>query len=274
MFEAWCAALPGVTKVADGYWILPQQARISFPAGAHETLAAIEEASFWFNHRNRVIASVVRRFAPPGTLFDIGGGNGYVSLGLRAAGIDVAMIEPGAAGAKMALARGLPVLQAPFEELQAPENTIPAAGLFDVLEHIANDGAALTRLYALLQPGGRLYIAVPSHALLWSDEDAKAGHYRRYNAAQLCDRLRQAGFSIEYWTYFFAVLLLPILLLRAIPARLGITRRKIPAQDHSLPHTWMGGLVAAALRHEARKIDAGRCIRMGASLLVVARKLG
>lgn len=272
MFEAWCAKLPGVTKIVDGLWALPQHAETSFPAGAHQTLAEIEEKSFWFNHRNRVIASVLRRFTPSGTVFDIGGGNGYVSLGLSAAGFECAVIEPGEGGARTAHQRGLPVLEAPFQCLNISDCSIPAAGLFDVLEHIEDDAAALTQLYRALKPNGRLYIAVPAHGALWSDEDMHAGHYRRYSAAGLDAALRKVGFAVEYTTYFFGVLLLPILLLRALPSRLGLRRRQDASGDHDLPRGLAGRFIAAALAREERAIARGGWRRMGASLIAVARK--
>jgi len=60
-------------------------------------------------------------------------------------------------------------------------------GLFDtiilihVLEHIENDREALTHLYSLLKPGGKVLIEVPATPSLFSIHDKMIGHFRRYN---------------------------------------------------------------------------------------------
>jgi SAM-dependent methyltransferase len=266
--EAWCARVPGLVRSADGHWSLGQSSAISYPASGHASIADIEETSFWFNHRNAVIAAVARRFPPPGPLFDIGGGNGYVSVGLRHAGFGCLVIEPGATGAANAARRGFPVVEAQFQDLQIPDDSVPAAGLFDVLEHIPDDRAALANLFRILKPEGRLYIAVPAYQALWSSEDDHAGHFRRYTLTLLTQRLREAGFVIEYGTYFFCILLLPILLLRALPFRLGIRQVNDPGTDHAAPPGWLTTLLAGERRH----IEAGGTLSFGASCLVVARK--
>jgi SAM-dependent methyltransferase len=266
--DAWCARIPGLSRKSDGWWIQSGTSRVSFPDGGHASIAHLEETSFWFNHRNAVIAAVARRLPPAGPLFDIGGGNGYVSLGLRQAGFSCLVIEPGPTGAENAVRRGFPVLQAPFQDLAIPQDSIPSGGLFDVLEHIPDDRAALARLWRVLKPGARLYIAVPAFQALWSSEDNHAGHFRRYRLTDLQARLREAGFELEYGTYFFQILLLPIFLLRALPYRLGRGAVNNPAEDHGAAPAWLLRL----LDRERRHIETGGTLRFGASCLAVARK--
>jgi hypothetical protein len=55
----------------------------------------------------------------------------------------------------------------------------------DVLEHIEDDKAELTRAAALLRMGGRLVVMAPAHAFLYSPFDRAIGHYRRYDARSL-----------------------------------------------------------------------------------------
>ena len=136
--------------------------------------------------------------------------------------------------------------------------SIPAAGLFDVLEHIQDDRGALTNLHRVLQPGGRLYIAVPAYNFLWSGEDDHAGHFRRYTLNLLRQRLVEAGFTVDYGTYFFLILLLPVFLLRALPAKFGISIVNDPGQDHAAPVGFVSRLLKRSFAWERRRIEAGK----------------
>ena len=144
---AWGAGISGLRKAADNFWELDTVADVSFPESGHSALVEIEQDSYWFNHRNDIIAAAVRQFPPDGPVFDIGGGNGYVSVGLKRAGFDCVVIEPGPAGAANAAARGFQVIRAPFQDLAVSDSTLAAAGMFDVLEHIEDDAAALAKLF-------------------------------------------------------------------------------------------------------------------------------
>jgi SAM-dependent methyltransferase len=272
--EQWAAHIPGLVRTEPQRWELPDNSIVSFPESGHAALAEIEERSYWFNHRNAVIAAGARHFPPPGPIFDIGGGNGYVSVGLRNAGFDCVVVEPGPHGAANAAARGFPVICAPFQNLSIAGNTLPAAGLFDVLEHIEDDEAALANLHRVLKPGGRLYIAVPAHRILWSEEDIFAGHFRRYSLRILREQVEKAGFTVEYGTYFFAALLAPIFLLRALPARLGLGRthgNEKAMRDHVLSGG-IGRLIHASFASELATVSAGKTLRFGASCFLIARK--
>ncbi len=72
---------------------------------------------FGFSIANRVLATLVNRFSPKETLFDIGGGNGCVSRDLECQGFDVVLLEPGREGVLNAKKRGLAqIIQASMEE--------------------------------------------------------------------------------------------------------------------------------------------------------------
>lgn len=243
----------------------------AFPAEEQALLAEIEPRSFWFGHRNDVIAAVVRRLPPSGPIFDIGGGNGYVSLGLQNAGFDCVVVEPSQAGAANAELRGVPVIRGTLDCLMP--SSIAAAGMFDVLEHLAEDGAALAKVSRALRPRGMLYVAVPAYQALWSNDDVEAGHFRRYTTPGLCRRLSDAGFSVEYATYFFSPLVAPVFLMRTIRRRRTRKSNAEVAGDHRLPRGLVGHCAAKVLRWESRSISRGNSVPLGTSCLAVARKL-
>src|SRR5580692_11450254 len=64
----------------SGIWFSKGNSEVSYPSAGNESCFEIEGHSFWFQHRNRCINTLVRGFPPAGAIFDLGGGNGFVSL--------------------------------------------------------------------------------------------------------------------------------------------------------------------------------------------------
>lgn len=261
---------------ADGIWTARSQSSISYPDEGNLNCLALEADSFWFKHRNRCIQSVVQRFSPPGTLFDVGGGNGYVAMGLQRAGIPVVLVEPGWQGVQNARTRGVRMLIcSTLEDAGFLPGSLPAVGAFDVLEHIESDEGFLSAVHQRLVSGGYLYLTVPAFQALWSADDDYAGHYRRYTLAGLRSRLERAGYQVVFASYIFSMLPLPIWLGRALPTRLGL--RKQEAWDrYQAEHSAQPGLVGRALDGllglELAFLRSGKSIPFGGSCLVAARK--
>ncbi len=247
--------------------------RLSYPDDGNAVCAQIEDRSFWFRHRNRCILAALSRHPPAGTLFDIGGGNGAVARELVRHGIASVLVEPGRVGAENASRAGLAdVVCATLDGAGFRDRSLPSVGLFDVIEHIERDGDFLDQIRRLLVPGGHLYITVPAYQAIWSAEDDRAGHFRRYTRGALCRLLRRHGFTVAYASYFFWCLPVPIFLLRSLPSRIGL--RGGPDDERTLrEHAASRG--ASALEHllawEPAAIARGRRIPAGGSILVVAR---
>lgn len=268
----------GLVQGGDGIWRGASTGNVSYPVDANDAYFSVEDSSFWFKHRNECVVTLVRTFPPSAenSIVDIGGGNGFVSQGLMKAGFDVALIEPGAAGAFNARKRGLRnVICATTTGANIRDRSVPAVGLFDVIEHIEDDLAFLGSIRAMLQHDGRVYITVPAHSALWSAEDENAGHYRRYTRRSLSRLLDSAGFDVLFSTYIFRLLPVPIALLRALPYRLfGAQRPKDGrdvARDHVIADGAVARLVGAALQGEVTSLARKRPLRFGASCMVVAR---
>lgn len=172
----------GLEPGDDGIWHCGESRNVPYPQDGNKACFDIEDRSFWFKHRNRCILSAIKLY-PPGDgepIFDIGGGNGFVSLALAHAGFDVVMIDAGPTGAMNAKRRGVEnVVCGNIESIQFKPNSLSAVGLFDVIEHIEDDMALLQTLKHLMKQHARLYITVPAYAFLWSSEDVSAGHFRR-----------------------------------------------------------------------------------------------
>ena len=274
--EAVCS---GLQLGEDGIYYAIGSEAISYPEEGNEACFQIEDQSFWFRHRNDCIRELVRNFPPRGRgpIFDVGGGNGFVAKGLMDAGWDVVLVEPGPSGARNAKKRGLEhVICGTTHSAGFKNSTLPAIGVFDVVEHIEDDLCFLHHLRDLLEPGGMLYLTVPAYNFLWSHEDVDAGHFRRYTVGGMNKKLAEAGLKPVFGTYIFSFLPLPVFLFRTLPYRLGLARTgsagKEVRRDHSQKQGLLGAMIVRSFELEVKKIRVGKTIRFGGSCLVAARK--
>jgi 2-polyprenyl-3-methyl-5-hydroxy-6-metoxy-1,4-benzoquinol methylase len=264
-------------KRQDGIWYASKTNKVSYPAKGNEQCFGIEDKSFWFEHRNKCIIQLIKKFPPKGKgpIFDLGGGNGFVAKSIADAGWGVVLLEPSMSGVKNAKKRGLDhIICGTIESTNFKKGSLPAIGLFDVLEHIKDDLNILKKARQSLKPQGLIYLTVPAYNIIWSQNDVNAGHFRRYRLIELEQKLDSAGFSLIFGTYIFKLLVLPIFLFRALPYYLGILERNVSKKAH-LPN---GGLFSALIKKsfysELTRIEKKRPSCFGSSCLLVARKIG
>ncbi len=259
----------------DRVWSSRNQSRISYPETGNKVCFQVEENSFWFKHRNNCILEVLSAYPPGGVLFDVGGGNGYVSLALQKSGMDTVLVEPGETGVANAKVRGVrPIVHATLQDAGFKRHMLPAVGMFDVLEHIQEDVAFLETIHAVLQPSGRLYLTVPAYQWLWSVVDDDSGHYRRYTIKSLSKVLTRAGFDVEFASYFFVAMVAPIFFFRHLPSSLGIRKsRKLEDYTGELSQSsvWMNHLLVGLLSPELGILGRKKALRLGGSCIMVAK---
>ena len=266
-------------KRQDGIWYASKTDKVSYPRKGNEQCFGIEDQSFWFQHRNACIVELVKKFPPKekGPIFDIGGGNGFVAKGLTDAGWDVVLVEPGPRGVRNAKNRGLRhVICGTTHSVGFKNGSLPAIGVFDVVEHIKDDPGFLRHLWVLLEPGGMLYLSVPAYNFLWSDADVSAGHYRRYNLQDMDRKLREAGLTQVFGTYFFRILPLGVFLFRSLPFRMRTSNKRASPEQLDRAHGTHDSVIIRVMRNmlktEVKRISEGRSMRFGASCLVAATK--
>jgi SAM-dependent methyltransferase len=136
---------------------------------------------------------VIDHASGSGRALDFGAGIGTFAAALRADGIDPVCFEPDVAQAARLEAQGFAVER---RAENITDGAFDAIYTLNVLEHIADDAAAMRRLFAWLRPGGRLLVYVPAFAVLFGPMDRKVGHLRRYSRAQLAALVAGAGFDI------------------------------------------------------------------------------
>ena len=262
----------------EGILFSKQESPISYPEHGNESCFQIEENSFWFSHRNNCITNAVLAYCPDVTFFDIGGGNGYVASGLEKKGVQTVLIEPGIQGCLNAKKRNLQnIVCSTLENASFRKSSIPAIGLFDVVEHIENDVDFLASAHSFLMDNGLIFITVPAFNALWSNDDVEAGHFRRYTRKALEEKLKAVGFKIEYSTYIFSVLVAAVFLFRALPSKLGFNKNTDDLDKYQKEHSNKKGLADKVLNwvwnFELNQINKKGVVPFGGSCFVVARKI-
>jgi SAM-dependent methyltransferase len=261
-----------LVRDAEGVLCAREEIDARYPDTGASEMMRVEETSFWFSHRNEVVAIVLDRFAPGAEVWDVGGGNGYQAKMLQDRGRSVVVVEPGVVGCRNAARRGVKtVIRASLESLHLPESSLGAITLLDVIEHLPDPVSTLSECRRVLRADGRIVIAVPAFESLWSTEDDYAEHQRRYTMRMLRDHVDRAGMHVLWSSFYFAPLLAPIFLVRALPYKLGIGKGK-PAEP-DLSHHGKGGIaqraVEALLAREREKLRAGKTLRIGSSIVAV-----
>ena len=270
-------AADGLKLGEDGIWRPEQRSDFVFIPDDETDWYQVQDESFWYRHRNRCFLGLLGNYPPPGPLLEIGSGGGYVAKAIEKNGYDIVALEPDPKFAAQATKRGVTnVVSALLEDVSWRPGFAGAIGLFDVLEHVDDEIALLSRVRHLLRPGGRIYVSVPAYQWLWSKEDEAAEHRRRYTISKLTRLLKKAGFKIEYSTYFFTLLIPAIFFLRALPTRLGIREDRTDQstkREHVLALGAMSKLVDIYLMREVKAIQRQWVIPCGASCLAVGQMM-
>ncbi len=255
----------------------------SYDPDLYASLVAVEDRHFWFRARNRAITAVfesLRSGLRPGyRVLEVGCGTGSVlrDLQMSATGGTVIDMDLHVEGLRYAQARVNPAFLVVADAGHPPFSVrFDVVGLFDVIEHLDDDVAVLKQLREVLTAGGALMLTVPAHKSLWSYFDVVAHHRRRYERAELNDKLVAAGYSVEYLTPYMGVLHPLLWAGRRLAASIG-PRQADAASARSLAEADLrvrpvsGALLGFLLGQELPWLRRRRRLPMGASLLAVAR---
>jgi SAM-dependent methyltransferase len=241
-------------------------------------LSALTRRHPWWQARTRLVVSILSQNAvlPPAQVLDAGCGWGVTlealeERGYRATGLDVS---------RQALER----LDRPDRRLIEADLTCPlgptavahaafdAVLALDVIEHLDDDGAALTCLGRLVRPGGLMIVSVPAMPELFSEFDQVQGHRRRYLPDDLRGAFDRTGLMVEQ-LFWWGSWLVP--LFRARPHRssrqTGQPPEEIYRRHLRLPPWPLPGFFRAAFAWEERRALRGETKR-GTSLVAVARR--
>lgn len=196
---------------------------------AYEQFARLDATHWWFRGRRAVylgLLDAAAQGAPRRRALDLGCGPGGFLAGLKlrarhvvAADFDLASLShlPDGTPRVLLRAQSLPFAAASFDLIC----------LFDVIEHLDDDVAALVQARRLLAPNGQIAISVPAYPWLYANNDRVAQHRRRYTRASLRAAIEAAGLVCVRNTHSNVILspaILPfVLATRAVEA---LTRRR------------------------------------------------
>lgn len=269
-----CGAVPAMIGGFDAY--APELAHEGggFKASYFSELALLEEGNFWFRSRNQIIVWALKKYAPNFKSFlEIGCGTGFVLTGIAGnfPGAIIYGSEIFAEGLGHAAKRLPSVNLFQMDARQIPFiDEFDVVGAFDVLEHVKEDEMVLGQIYKALRPDGVMLLTVPQHAWLWSSADEYAFHERRYAAAEILGKVRDAGFRINRTTSFVTILL-PAMMLSRLLQKLESDKFDPTAEFKINPS--LNSFFGLLLGLELAGIRIGVNYPVGGSRLVVAQKI-
>jgi len=172
--------------------------------GVAELQALERNMSAWLERKAELISSVIAGR----DILEVGCGIGSLTRRLSSQGLNVVALDSSELCLKYACRKRAPNVVYLLDDIRRPihlasyKNSFDTVLMSDVLEHIDDENAALTNAGQLLRRRGVLVITVPAFGFLFSEQDRKIGHLRRYTKRRLVKRLAEAGFGADYCRYW------------------------------------------------------------------------
>lgn len=236
---------------------------------AYLQMEAVEREHWWFQGRRAIISHIISKMDLPEKplVLEAGCGTGGNLELLSRIGATYAF-EMNEVAVSMALKNthgaeihcGWLPDAVPF-----PNQLFDLICMFDVLEHVADDGLAIEKLSQKLAPEGYFFLTVPALPILWSEHDVELHHHRRYMRKELTETIERAGLEVS-WISYFNFSLLPI----AVASRLYAKLRGVKAAGDELPPAFLNQILANIFSIEKYVLFPLR-LPIGLSLAAIAR---
>jgi len=241
-------------------------------SSVYNRLFEIDRQHWWFRGRLAIFEAVLNKLLKPEevrTILDVGCGSGANFPVLAKFG-EVYGVDSSEEAISFLKDKGFEKVfkgELPYLSFDKKFDLIT---LFDVLEHIEDDGAALRNISQILTDRGLIMLSVPAHKFLWSDYDELVHHKRRYGKKELVAKIQSQGYEIELATYFNTFLAIPAFAVKLIK-KAPVINKILPDSELDLnigPANELLSLIFSSERYLLKHLN----FPMGLSLLFVARK--
>lgn len=239
----------------------------------YHTNFKLEDNYWWFTARSMIVRKVfsaICKLPPDSTILDVGCGTGGFARDIMNEGYRVIGLDTSETALNYAKIRGIEELhQSTLDEFDPRDKKIDAVTILDVIEHIDDDKSITQELARILDKGKWIIATVPAYQWLWSSHDEVHMHYRRYTKNNFKNLLKNAGFEIEFASYYNTFLFLPAVMMRIKEKIFKIRdKEQEPVEEVSFGLNKIFHSIFASERNFLPSIS----FPFGLSIIVVARK--
>jgi len=216
---------------------------------------------WWINGRADIVLSIIRgSYKKNSKILDVGAGIGLITGKIKKAGYkNIIAADASSDSLEILKNKGIKALQLKLPEIKI-NSKYDLVLLLDVIEHVKDDQKTLINIKKILNKNGKIIVTVPAFKFLWSKKDEEYGHFRRYTRKELRDKIGNAGYKIDYLSYYNFFLFLPAL----IAAK--INKKKMKVKRYS---SKQNRIFYPIFRQEACFIRRGLPLPFGVSLIAV-----
>lgn len=194
----------------------------------YHTNYQLEDNYWWFLARREIISKTIKKSLKIATdeyILDVGCGTcgmaEYLSKDFNVVAIDTSELA-----LEYCKKRGVEhSFLSTLDSFPKDKYNIKAITILDVIEHIEDDKSIVEQLYNSLPIGGYIIASVPAYQFLWSFHDEVHKHYRRYRLSNFKRLISNAGFQIQFATYFNSFLFPVALAKRFIDKLFNLEKR-------------------------------------------------
>ncbi len=240
----------------------------------HAKIHAAEDSLWFYLGRREIVRRLIAQHSPtPARRYlDVGCGGGG-ALQALGSGADLSVgLDISAEALRYSRERGLPhIFLGDAERLALRGADYDLVTALDVIEHCADDVAALREMHRVVRPGGLCIITAPALMILWSNLDRVNHHFRRYTVGELRAKAEQAGFAVLRASYANTWLFPGILGARLLQRLTQSPEGGAGALDFAMPNRAINTLLTRIFASEAGWLARAN-LPIGSSVVAALRK--
>lgn len=235
----------------------------------------MEREHWWFRVREGIILDQFRSMiykAKPLNILNVGAATGRSSEMLESFG-QIQSIEydqPSYQFCRDVLK--MMIDQGSITELPYPDNAYDCVCAFDVVEHVEDHQTAISELFRVCKPGGKIFITVPAFMSLWSNHDVVNHHFRRYRKQQTLDLFSANGGRLLRTTYFNFFLFMPIFMVRSVQRIFSRKKQEELKPDNDMIESGLINTIFQSIFSFERSLLKKMNFPFGVSMMVVWEK--